>query len=136
MFYSVYASSKQLERLVTLTHLACVEPKDECTERGLSFAKTVHECLHSANFWEQENIRCEMTSIVVFRASLTLNSIIFYCSTRPNCLFGHRQCCEITEEYEEDCIWPSLRESAVGSRESLYGSPLSVKRVHPKVLTE
>lgn len=135
-FYSVYASPKQLERLVNLIHLACVELKDACTERGLSFAKTVRECLHSANFWEQENIRCEMTSPTVFLASLTLSSIIFCCPTHPNCLFGRRQCCEITKEYEEACIWPSPRKSAVGSRECLYGSPLSVKRVYPKVLTE
>jgi hypothetical protein len=31
------------------------------TRPGLSSAAIVYECLHSANFWEQESIRCELT---------------------------------------------------------------------------
>jgi hypothetical protein len=59
MFSSVHASSAQQERLVHLLHFSDVEPGDENAERGLSLATVVHECLHSATFWEQENIRCE-----------------------------------------------------------------------------
>ena len=60
------ASSAQQRRLVNLLHLARDEPKYEGAECGLSLATTVYECLHSANFWELENIRCESTSLVDF----------------------------------------------------------------------
>ena len=66
MFYSTYASSTQQERLVNLLHFAGGELGCEDAERGWSLVTTVHECLHSANFWEQENIRCKMTSPTAF----------------------------------------------------------------------
>jgi hypothetical protein len=104
-FSSAYGSPKQLERLVKLLHLACVELEPEYTERGLSFATTVHECLHSANFWEQENIRCEMSFPVVFSDVTDVSSIIFCCSTRPIRLLGrHCRCYELMEEDEETFI--------------------------------
>lgn len=54
---NVFASSMQQRRLVNLLHLARVEPEYEGAECGLSLVTAVHECLHSANFWELENIR-------------------------------------------------------------------------------
>ncbi|KAI9445447.1 Urb2/Npa2 family-domain-containing protein [Lactarius indigo] len=54
---NVFASSVQRRRLVDLVNLAHVEPEYEGAECGLSLVTTVHECLHSANFWELENIR-------------------------------------------------------------------------------
>ncbi len=60
-FFSAYASSAQQERLINLLHLADLELGDENAERDLSLVTIVRECLHSANFWEQENIRCKMT---------------------------------------------------------------------------
>jgi hypothetical protein len=62
----MFASSVQQRRLVNLLHLAHVEPEYEVAECGLSLVTTVHDCLHSANFWELENIRCESTCSVVF----------------------------------------------------------------------
>ncbi|KAF8273762.1 Urb2/Npa2 family-domain-containing protein [Lactarius quietus] len=53
---NLFASSVQ-RRLVNLLHLAHIKPKYEGAESGLSLVTTVHECLHSANFWELENIR-------------------------------------------------------------------------------
>jgi hypothetical protein len=104
MFCSTYASSAQQERLVHLLHFADVELGDEKVERGLSLATVVHECLHSANFWEQENIRCE--GDIPWRLSdmADLGSIFFCCSTRQNRLPGHNRCREITEELKEACI--------------------------------
>jgi len=52
----------QQERLVKLLHFADLELGDANTERGLSLVTVVRECLHSANFWEQENVRCEVAS--------------------------------------------------------------------------
>ena len=43
-------------------YFADLELGDANTERGLSLVTVVRECLHSANFWEQENVRCEMAS--------------------------------------------------------------------------
>ena len=66
--------------------------------------------------------------------SLTSSSIVFYCSTHPNCLFGHCQCYKITEEYDEGAsghpsesqLWEAVNAYAI----LLY--PL----MHPKVSTE
>lgn len=55
----MFASSVQQRRLGNLLYLAHIEPKYQGAESGLSLFTTVHECLHSANFWELENIRCE-----------------------------------------------------------------------------
>jgi hypothetical protein len=136
MLSSECASSAQQERLVLLLHFADVEPGAENEERGLSLATIVHECLHSANFWEQENIRCEVTFPNWFSDLADLGSIIFCCSTRQNRIPGCDRCREITQEFEEACIWPRHRESGVGSRENIYFPPLSAGRVYSKGLSE
>ena len=136
MFSSEYASSTQQERLVHLLHFVDVELGDENEERGLSLATIVHECLHSANFWEQENIRCGVTFPNCFSYLADLGSIIFCYSTRQNRIPGRNRCREITQEFEEPCIWPRRRESDVGSRENIYFPPLSVGRVYSKGLSE
>jgi len=72
--------------------LARVEPECEDTECGLSLVTTVHECLHSANFWEQENLRCESIALVIFYIAIhNLTSIVLCYSTRANDLFGLRR---------------------------------------------
>lgn len=134
---SAYASSAQQERLIHLLHLVDVELGDENAERGLSLVTIVHECLHSANFWEQENIRCEVTSPSGLSDMTDPASIIFFCSTRQDRLPGHNRCRKITEAFEETCIiCPPFRESDFGSRENIYFSPLSVGRVYSKDLSE
>ncbi|KAH9005998.1 Urb2/Npa2 family-domain-containing protein [Lactarius hatsudake] len=60
---NVSASSVQQRRLVNLLHLTHVEPEYESAECGLSLVATVHECLHSANFWELENIRSSFFTV-------------------------------------------------------------------------
>ncbi|KAI0252608.1 hypothetical protein BJV78DRAFT_324558 [Lactifluus subvellereus] len=66
---NAYASSAQQERLLNLLHLADVELGYEDAQRGLSLVATVHECLHSANFWEQENIRSSLFVVQHARTS-------------------------------------------------------------------
>jgi hypothetical protein len=100
MFSSTYASLAQQERLINLLHLANIEPGYEDSERGLSLVTAVHECLYSANFWEQENIRCEITSSPGFLAATNLSSIVLCCSTLQNRISGHGRRGEITEENE------------------------------------
>jgi hypothetical protein len=92
MFSSACASSAQQERLIHLLHFADVERGEENAEPGLSLVTIVHECLHSANFWEQENIRCEVTSPSSFSDMANLGSIIFCRSSRQNRIPGHNQC--------------------------------------------
>ncbi|KAH9075806.1 Urb2/Npa2 family-domain-containing protein [Lactarius deliciosus] len=60
---NVSASSVQQRRLVNLLHLTHVGREYESAECGLSLATTVHECLHSANFWELENIRSSFFAV-------------------------------------------------------------------------
>lgn len=62
---------------MNLLHLACIELGKEDAAQGLSFVRTVHECLHSANFWEQDNIRCEATRPTVFQTLLTSTASFF-----------------------------------------------------------
>jgi len=100
MFPSTYASLAQQERLISLLHLANIEPGYEDPERGLSLVTTIHECLHSANFWEQENIRCEIIS-VRFSATTNPSSIVLCFSAHQNGLPGRSRRRENTEEYEE-----------------------------------
>ncbi len=114
----------QQRRLVNLLHLAHVEPEYEGAECGLSLVTTVHECLHSANFWELENIRCESTSSAVLFVINNLVSIVLCCSTRENSVFGLHRCCENTGRRQEAREWPIREGSNAGSNESLYHSAL------------
>jgi len=101
-FTSAYASSAQQERFVNLLLFADVGHGDESAERDLSLVPIVRECLHSANFWEQGNIRCEVTFPSGFSDMADLGSIIFCCPAHQNRLPGHNRCREITQEQEEE----------------------------------
>ncbi|KAH9060868.1 Urb2/Npa2 family-domain-containing protein [Lactarius vividus] len=119
IFYSVSASSVQQRRLVNLLHLTHVEPEYEGAGCGLSLVTTVHECLHSANFWELENIRSSFFAVqqdrTAFLDTIDVMEIQGGGKMRANGQHAEDQILEATKSYTfllytpSECLAKSLR---------------------------
>ncbi|KAI9512665.1 Urb2/Npa2 family-domain-containing protein [Russula earlei] len=92
---NTFASPTQQELLVGLLHSANLETGYEDAKRGLSLVTIVHECLHSANFWEQDNLRSSFFSIQ--HARTTFLDTVDFAKSQKRRASGHRSETQIRE---------------------------------------
>ncbi|KAI0271531.1 Urb2/Npa2 family-domain-containing protein [Gloeopeniophorella convolvens] len=85
--FNAFASSAQHERLMTA--------------HGLSLSAVVHECLHSANFWEQGNIRSSLFDVLNAKTAF-LDAVDAKLSTSKSA--KKRASAEISAERAEEAL--------------------------------